>query len=78
MHVLFATAEMEPLVSTGGLAAASAGLVAALRRHGITVSAVVPGYSHWELTDETVTVLDVPAWVGPATVRVGNHSTAAR
>jgi len=74
--VLFATAEVEPLVSTGGLAAASAGLVAALRRDGITVSPVVPGYSQWALTNETVTVLDVPAWVGPATVRVGNHPVA--
>ena len=71
MHVLFATAEMEPLVSTGGLGAASAGLVAALRRDGVRVTPVLPGYRPWELVDERVLQLTVPAWAGPAVARIG-------
>ena len=39
MHVLFATAELAPLVAVGGLAQASAGLVAELRRQGVDVDA---------------------------------------
>jgi len=38
VHVLFATAEIEPLVATGGLGAASAGLVGGLRRQGVLVT----------------------------------------
>lgn len=76
MHVLFATAEMEPLVSTGGLGAASRGLVAALRRAGVQVTPVLPGYSAWELADERMISLDVPGWAGPASARLGVHATA--
>ena len=71
VHVLFATAEMEPLVSTGGLGAASAGLVAALRRDGVRVTAVIPGYQAWTLESERTVTLDVPAWVGPTVARLG-------
>lgn len=71
MHVLFATAEIEPLVSTGGLGAASAGLVGALRRRGVRVTPVIPGYTPWELADERMVPLAVPAWAGPAVARVG-------
>lgn len=70
------TAEIEPLVSTGGLAAASAGLVGALRSQGVEVDVVLPDYSGWELDDESVVALDVPAWVGGASVRVGRHRRA--
>lgn len=76
MHVYFATAEMEPLVATGGLGAASAGLVAALRRVGVEVTPVVPGYQAWPLTDQRVVELDVPSWVGGATARLGTHAVA--
>jgi len=72
VHVLFATAEMEPLVATGGLGAASAGLVAALRRAGVRVTPVVPGYERWELSGERTVRLDTPAWVGGATARTGD------
>ncbi|MFN8052981.1 MAG: glycogen/starch synthase [Acidimicrobiales bacterium] len=71
MHVLFATAELEPLVSTGGLGAAAAGLVGALRRDGITVTPVVPGYEAFPLAAERTVALDVPSWVGSASARVG-------
>lgn len=73
MHVLFATAEIEPLVSTGGLGAASFGLTLALRRAGVAVTPVVPGYEPWALDDERVVPLDVPAWVGAAVARLGTH-----
>ena len=71
MHVLFATAEIEPLVATGGLGAASAGLVGGLRRQGVLVTPVIPGYESWAFTDEQVIPLDAPAWVGGAVARVG-------
>ncbi|NLA34375.1 MAG: glycosyltransferase [Actinobacteria bacterium] len=73
MHVLFATAEIEPIVSTGGLGAASFGLVNALRRAGVEVTVVLPGYAGYELSDETVMPLVVPGWVGTARARVGTH-----
>lgn len=45
MRVLFATAEVYPLAKTGGLADASRGLAIALKRRGIDVQLVVPGYA---------------------------------
>ncbi|MEZ5322480.1 MAG: glycogen/starch synthase [Microthrixaceae bacterium] len=74
MHVLFATAEFEPVVATGGLGAASAGLVAALRRHGIRVTPVIPGFAPYELEGEGRVELDVAPWAGSVTVRTGHHA----
>jgi starch synthase len=74
MNVLFATAEVAPLVAVGGLAQASAGLVAELRRQGVEVNLVIPDYGGIELGSESVRTVTVPAWAGPATVRSGVHS----
>jgi len=76
MNILFATAELRPLVSAGGLGEASAGLVAALRESGVNVTVALPDYFAWELADETEYELDVPEWAAPATVRVGRHVDA--
>lgn len=73
MRVVFATAELAPIVAVGGLAQASAGLVAELRRQGVEVNVVLPDYGGIELEDETVRDLPVPAWAGPARVRTGFH-----
>jgi starch synthase len=73
MRVVFATAELSPVAAVGGLAAAAAGLGAELRRLGIDVDLVMPDYGDVELLDETSIQLDVPDWVGPATVRSGHH-----
>lgn len=72
--MLFATAEIEPIVSTGGLGAASFGLVNALRRSGVEVTIVLPAYANYPLQDETVMALVVPGWAGPARARVGTHA----
>ena len=84
MHILFATAELAPLVRVGGLAEAAGGLAQALRRAGVTVEVVVPDYSGPEgtiLLNETVETIALPAWAatnaspeaGPAvaTIRTG-------
>jgi len=71
VKVLFATAEFSPLVSVGGLAEASAGLVHALRDAGLEVEVVLPDYRAWELEDESVLSLDVPSWASPAVARSG-------
>ncbi|MCL1597661.1 MAG: glycogen/starch synthase, partial [Actinomycetia bacterium] len=71
MRVLFATAEFSPLVSVGGLAEASAGLVHALRDAGLDVEVALPDYRGWELVDETVHALDVPGWASPGVARSG-------
>jgi len=73
VRVVFAAAELSPVAAVGGLAAAAAGLTGELRRAGVAVDVVVPDYGGVELTDETVTALDVPAWVGSAAVRRGHH-----
>ena len=44
MRVLFATAELAPLVRVGGLAEAAGGLVGALRRDGIELEVVMPDF----------------------------------
>ena len=75
--MLFATAEFAPVASVGGLAAAAAGLVAELRRQGVTVDVVMPDYGDVELAGETrFDLADVPAWVVPASVRSGTHAQA--
>ena len=72
MRVLFATAEVSPLVSVGGLAEAAAGLVRQLRLLGVTVELVVPDYTGAVLESEQVIHLDVPSWARPAQARSGN------
>jgi starch synthase len=73
VRVLFATAELAPLVRVGGLAEAAGGLVQALRRAGVTVDLVVPDYAGPQtvLVDQTTESLRVPAWAGPASARTG-------
>ena len=44
MKVLFATSEAAPLVKTGGLADVSGALPAALRRQGVDIRMLLPGY----------------------------------
>jgi len=71
-HVLFATAELSPLCRVGGLADASSGMVAALRRAGCRVTVVVPDYDGTPaMVEERSETLQVPAWAGPASVRYG-------
>ncbi len=71
MQVLFATAEYSPVARVGGLAPAAAGLVKALRRHGVDVEVVLPDYLGLELADEVIEPLDVPQWARPARARRG-------
>jgi starch synthase len=75
---LFATAELSPIATVGGLAAAAAGLALELRRQGVDVELTVPDYGDVELSDETTVELTVPAWASPARIRVGDHPTAGR
>lgn len=78
MRVVFATAELSPVATVGGLASAAAGLGAELRRAGVTVDLVMPDYGDIALIDETSMQLDVPEWVGAATVRIGMHPAVGR
>ncbi|HYN33881.1 MAG TPA: glycogen/starch synthase [Ilumatobacteraceae bacterium] len=78
MRVVFATAELAPVATVGGLASAAAGLGAELRRQGVDVELVMPDYGGVELVDEEVINLDVPEWVGPASVRIGLHPVVGR
>lgn len=71
MRIVFATAELAPLVSVGGLAEAAGGLVAALRERGVTVELVVPDYSGASIDGGESFTLDVPPWAAPATARRG-------
>ena len=70
--MLFATAEYSPVARVGGLAAAAAGLVKALRRLGVDVEVVLPDYQGIALVDERREPLDVPHWASPASVRSGH------
>ncbi len=78
MRVVFATAELSPIATVGGLAAAAAGLGAALRRLGVDLDIVMPDYGDVALVDETTMTLDVPEWVGGAVVRMGRHPVVGR
>ena len=71
VRILFATAELAPLVKVGGLADASAGLVEALRGRGVEVDIVLPDYGEVPLELGESQELSVPRWAGPATVRRG-------
>jgi len=72
IRILFATSEAAPIARVGGLAEASAGLVRSLRRtNSVELTLVIPDYGDVVLTEETIRDLDVPRWVGGATVRSG-------
>jgi starch synthase len=58
MRVLFATAELAPVTSVGGLGAAAAGLGTELRRQGLDVEFVLPDYGGIALDDEMVVALE--------------------
>jgi starch synthase len=75
MRVVFVTAELSPVATVGGLAAAAAGLGVELRRSGVDLDIVLPDYGDVVLADETTLTLDVPDWVGTAKVRTGRHAT---
>ncbi len=74
MSILFATAELTPVASVGGLAQATAGLVRELEAQGVDVDVVLPDYGGIELGDERPLTLDVPGWAAPATARRGDHA----
>lgn len=74
--VLFATAELRPLVGAGGLGEAAAGLTAALRDAGTDVVVALPDYNRAKLTGSKSVSLDVPDWAAPASARVGTHPQA--
>lgn len=78
MRIVFATAELRPIVSAGGLGEAAAGLAAALRDRGVDVITAIPGYAAYPLADEQVIDLDVPEWAQPARARIGDHPDAGR
>jgi starch synthase len=71
VRVLFATAELTPLVKVGGLADASAGLAGALRSKGVDVDIVLPDYGDIPFAQADQRQLHVPEWASPATVRQG-------
>lgn len=71
MRVLFATAELSPLASVGGLAQAATGLVRELRSLGVDVDVAVPDYFALPLEGEVLSEISVPGWASPAIVRDG-------
>lgn len=84
VRITFATAEFAPLVSVGGLAAASAGLVSALRANGVDIDVMIPDYGpdvfsaaahDWVEIGDAIEV-DVPQWAGPASIRRVDHRVA--
>jgi len=76
VRILYATAELHPVATVGGLAAAAAGLTAELRRQGAEVEVVLPDYGGVALDGETRLQLDVPKWAAPALARSGVHGVA--
>jgi starch synthase len=77
MRVLFATAELAPIATVGGLAQAAAGLVAELRAQGVDVDLVMPDYGGIVFEGRVTShELSVPPWAGPAEVRSGMHPDA--
>ncbi|MGA0995064.1 MAG: glycogen synthase [Ilumatobacteraceae bacterium] len=78
VRITFATAELAPLATVGGLAAAASGLVGALRRAGVEVDVLLPDYGGVELADAERIPLVLPDWAGPGSIRVGEHPIAGR
>ncbi len=76
MKVLFATAELRPLVSAGGLGEAAAGLAAGLSELGLDVLTALPDYADYPLENEELVALEVPEWAAPASARIGTHPEA--
>ena len=72
-RILFATAELSPVCRVGGLADASAGLVAALRRAGIHVDVVVPDFDGTPgMEMRRADALHLPDWASPGVARHGH------
>ncbi len=70
--VVYASAEAAPVARVGGLAEAAAGLIRSLRATtDIDLTVVLPDYDGFELEDESTSWLDVPDWLGSATLRSG-------
>lgn len=78
VRITFATAELAPLATVGGLAAAASGLISALRRAGVEVDVLLPDYGGVELAGEERIPLALPDWAGPGSIRVGEHPIAGR
>jgi len=70
VHVLYATAELAPLVKVGGLGEASCGLLRALHAAGHRVDIVLPDYGPAAAPYPAAETrpLALPAWASPATV----------
>lgn len=69
MRVIFATAELSPLVKVGGLGEAASGLVRALHRSGVEVEVALPDYEGSTPSEGRESMLGVPGWAGPARLR---------
>jgi starch synthase len=78
VRLLFASAEVSPIATVGGLAAAAAGLALELRRQGVDVELTIPDYGDVELSNESTIEIAVPPWARPAKIRVGDHPVAGR
>jgi starch synthase len=72
LRVLFATAELAPLVRVGGLGEVAGGLTKALRGLGVEVQVCLPDYFATTLKNEIAATINVPEWVGEATARTGD------
>ena len=76
-HVLFASAELAPLVMVGGLALAASGLVKELISQEVDITVVLPDYGDAVLSSSGFEEanswgLDVPGWCGPMRARRGS------
>ena len=70
--VVFAAAEAAPIARVGGLAEAAAGLIRSLQNtNDVDLMVVLPDYGDVVLEDEVSKPLEVPDWVGEATLRSG-------
>lgn len=78
MRVLFATAELAPLVKVGGLGDAVSGLVKALAERGHEIDVVIPDYWGDRYRTGKAMRLDVPEWAGPAEAHLADAPGAAR
>lgn len=74
LRVLFATAELAPLVTVGGLAQAAGGLVRELREQGVEVEVALPDYGGVKLERAKRLPLAVPPWARTATARRGKNA----